>query len=177
MTLRSCLSSCLCVVSMSPALAWADEPAASEDHDSPRWTLQIDPLTTYLGYVHLQVEYAVTDHVSVYAGPHARLFSPPGLDREDYIGLGAEVGVRAFPWGSAPQGAWVQARAVAARLMEGDDSAFGGYISGLVGYTWVLGDAFVLSGGAGAQYIHYTINGLGPQGVFPALHTALGVAF
>ena len=167
-----------CVVALGwPAVAAAQDADAAEAAPAPRWTLQVDPLTTYLGYVHVQVERALTDHVSVYAGPHMRLFSSPTAEPEDYIGVGAELGVRVFPWGVAPRGPWAQVRGVGARLWSDDDTAWGGYVSGLVGYTWILGDVFVLSGGAGVQYLNYQVGELGPQGVFPALHTTLGVAF
>jgi hypothetical protein len=169
----------VCVAALAwPSIASAQEESGEPDAEGrPRWTLQVDPLTTYLGYVHVQVERALGDHVSVYAGPHFRLFSPPTAAPEDYLGLGVELGARVFPWGEAPRGPWAQVRGVGARLWSGEDTAWGGYVSGLVGYTWILGDVFVLSGGAGVQYLNYRINDLGPRGVFPALHTTLGVAF
>jgi hypothetical protein len=148
----------------------------------PAWTVTVDPLTTALGYVHLQVERRVTRHTSVYAGPHMRLFDGILTEgREPFLGLGGEVGVRAFPWGKAPEGAWVMGRTVLARLHTTDGSRqaeLGGYTSGLVGYTGILGRHFVLSGGAGLNWFYYDIAGYGPNpGPFLALHTSLGVAF
>ncbi len=172
----------VCALALAmPTAGWAQEDAPvgeTDAQDGPLWTLQVDPLTTYLGYVHLQVERALGEHVSVYAGPHLRLFTPPTAEApEDHLGVGVELGVRVFPWGGAPEGAWAQVRGVGARVWEGDDTSWGGYVSGLVGYTAIFGDLFVLSGGAGLQYLNYQVNGLGPRGVFPALHTTLGVAF
>ena len=62
-------------------------------------------------------------------------------------------------------------------LDQGTDTALGGYVSGLGGWTWILDSRLVLSAGAGVQFLHYTINNLGPEGVFPALHTTVGYAF
>lgn len=164
------------------AVAAANEPAPTEDAQTPAWTVVVDPLTFALGFAHVQIERTLSPHVSVYAGPHARLFdSVLGDEREDFLGLGVELGVRWFFSPGAPEGAWVGVRGVGARLTAdteaGAQSTFGGYGSVLVGYTWLATDWLVLSGGGGAQYLHYTIAGLGPKGFFPALHTVVGVAF
>ena len=153
---------------------------ASAAHAAPKWTVQVDPLTTALGFVHVQVERALTERVSVYAGPHLRLFDSLLADEEEpFKGYGLELGVRLFFKPTAPAGPWVQMRGVAAHLAldDGDDTALGGYVSGLGGWTWILADRWVLSAGAGVQYLHYAINDLGPKGVFPALHTTVGYAF
>ncbi|MCA9657717.1 MAG: hypothetical protein KC486_05195, partial [Myxococcales bacterium] len=166
----------------SPANAAGDDAARPEPEAprAPRWTLQIDPLTTALGYVHLQVERALGTHASIYVGPSLRLFN--GLldldETRTFIGLGAELGVRWFVVGGAPKGWWVQARGVLAHLKaDSGVTDIGGYVSVLGGYTAIFGGWFVLSGGLGAQYINYTVDGLGTKTFFPAAHTALGVAF
>ena len=149
--------------------------------DAPQTTITVDPLTTALGYVHLQVERALSDRFSLYAGPHARLFSgiltdPP----EPFVGGGAEVGLRWFPWGGAPRGGWVMVRSVGAyaTTTEGPKlSGFAGYSSALVGGTTILADRFVLSGGVGYNQLYYTLGDYGSGGPFVALHTNLGVAF
>lgn len=147
----------------------------------PTWTLQIDPLTTALGFAHVQVEHAPSPQWSVYAGPHLRLFdSPLTGERLQMTGLGVEVGVRRFVTGAAPQGAWLQVRGVAARVashLPAEAAQFGGYVSALAGCTWIWQDFWVLAGGLGGQYIDYTVAGRGPRGLFPAAHTAVGVAF
>ncbi len=154
--------------------------AASSQADAPRWTIQVDPLTTALGFVHVQVERALGDHASVYVGPSVRLFDP--LEKSDgkYRGYGGELGVRVFPWGGAPAGAWAEARGVLASLhtdANGGASAIGGYASVLGGYTWIFSERWVLAAGLGVQYLHYRVAGLGPVQVLPAAHTTLGVAF
>ena len=159
--------------------AFADTPA---DKGAPaQWTLQVDPLTTALGFVHLQVERRFTDHFSIYAGPHLRLFSPPFTEPEKFTGYGAEVGFRYYFLGGAPKGWWLLARGVIAQLhakIDGvDETSGGGYISALGGYTFIISDWFVLSLGAGVQYLDYTIADMGPSGVLPAAHTAVGIAF
>jgi hypothetical protein len=151
------------------------------DLPPPHWTLQVDPLTTALGYVHLQAERVASPEVSVYFGPHLRLFDGLGAtEHEPYVGLGVEVGVRAYPWGKAPRGAWVLGRGVVADLFTTDGTkqrALGGYGSLLVGYTGIVEEHLVLSGGLGVQRIHYAIGDYGVNGVLPAAHTAIGVAF
>lgn len=145
-----------------------------------RWTLQVDPLTTALGFAHVQVERAFGDHASVYLGPSVRLFDPLEKKSGHYWGAGGELGIRVFPWGGAPRGAWGQIRGVLARLHTdeaGGASATGGYASVLGGYTWILGERWVLAAGLGVQYIHYRVGELGPVGVLPAAHTTVGLAF
>jgi hypothetical protein len=162
-----------------PILAALALSPSARAEEAPRWTLQVDPLTTALGFVHLQVERALAPHLSVYAGPHARLFSSPlAEEREDFLGAGVEAGVRLFFRPSSPEGWWAQVRGVGARLWTpDDDTAFGGYVSALGGYTAIFDGGFVLSGGLGVQYLHYRVAGLGPEGVLPAAHTTFGVAF
>ncbi|MFO0745494.1 MAG: DUF3575 domain-containing protein [Myxococcota bacterium] len=157
-------------------------PSSDARADRPGFTLQVDPLTTALGFVHLQLEVVVAPHWSFYVGPSLKLF--PGLLAEEgdvaYTGLGAEVGVRYYFAGRAPYGAWALVRGVGARLATDDPPeahAFGGYVSALGGYTWIFGERWVVSLGLGIQYLDYTVAGSGPKGVLPAAHTAIGVAF
>ena len=145
------------------------------------WTLQIDPLTTALGFAHIQVERALTPNFSIYVGPSLRLYSSV-FDEEPspFVGIGAEVGLRYFFKPSAPQGLWVQVRGVIARLSsdeQGGKTGMGGYGSALVGYTWIFGGRWVLAAGAGVNYLQYTIAGMGTEGLLPAAHTTFGVAF
>lgn len=149
---------------------------------APLWTVQVDPLTTALGFVHVQVERALSPAWSVYVGPHLRLFDSLLDDTHlDLLGLGAEVGVRWYFTGVAPSGGWILARGVGARLSTSvngpEETGFGGYVSALGGYTWILADRWVLSAGAGVQSLHYAVGGEGIEGILPAAHTALGVAF
>jgi len=142
----------------------------------------VDPLTTALGFVHVQIEYALSNHVSVYAGPSLHLFG--GLlaapDDLDFIGIGAEAGVRYYFNGTAPAGWWGLARSVLASLSTTSGpalSSLGGYVSVLGGYTWIWDDRWVASLGAGVQYLDYQVGGAGPRGFLPAAHTTIGVAF
>jgi hypothetical protein len=173
---------CVCIAALS-ALLWT-QPAAAQDAPAapPRWTVQVDPLTFALGFAHVQLEYAFTDHLSVYVGPSLHLFN--GLIAEpgdDYLGLGGELGVRYFFSPTAPRGWWVQARGVLAHLSSDvsgqEETALGGYVSALGGYTWIFDDRWVVAAGLGIQYIHYRISGQGPEGILPAAHTTIGFAF
>lgn len=146
-----------------------------------RWTVTVDPLTTVLGFVHLQVERTLSPHVSVYAGPSLHLYDPIWESEHDpYAGVGVELGVRWFPMGRSPRGPWLMTRAVVAVLSTTDgtnQTAPGGYASLLGGYTWVLADRFVVSLGVGAQRLQYRVADYGIEGFAPAAHTNLGVAF
>ncbi len=154
-------------------------PAAAKASPAPQWTVQVDPLTTALGFVHVQFERALAPGWSVYAGPHLRLFD--SLLSEENLkmsGVGAELGVRHYWRGQAPAGPWLLVRAVAARVAaDSGATALGGYASALVGYTAIFDGRWVLAGGLGVQYLHYAVEGRGPQGVFPAAHSSVGVAF
>lgn len=165
----------LVLVTASPA-----SHAASET-PLPKWTVGVDPLTFALGYAHIQVERTVGDAVSIYAGPHARLFDAPwSAEREPFLGVGAEVGVRWYPAAQAPTGWWLMARGVGARLWTTDDQdlqGLGGYASALGGYSAILGERWMLSGGLGVNRIAYDIGGYGVNTWFPAAHTVVGVAF
>lgn len=148
---------------------------------TPEWTVTVDPLTTALGYVHLQVEHTLSPHTSLYLGPHMRLFD--GIlteEPEPFRGYGVEAGFRYFFRDQAPQGSWLMARGVLARANTTDGTDVvepAGYASALVGYTAIFQDRWVLSGGAGFNYLAYEIAGYGVSGPFVALHTNLGVAF
>lgn len=171
-----------------PASSSATEaaPASSElvvvlpQHRVTPWTIQVDPLTWALGFAHVQIERALGDHASVYVGPSVRFFDPLSKESDRYLGVGGELGVRVFPWGGAPRGAWGQLRGVLARLHtddRGGATALGGYASVLGGYTWIFQQRWVVALGLGVQYLHYRVAGLGSVGVLPAAHTTVGVAF
>lgn len=161
-------------------LACVSPAANAEEEESPSWTVTMDPLTTALGFVHLQVEGRVSDHLSLYAGPSLRLFTSPilGDDPDDEVrGYGAELGLRYFFKGGALEGWWAMLRGVGACITDGETTEIGGYGSILAGYTWIHNGWLVLAGGAGVQYLSYSTDGHGPEGVAPALHTNIGVAF
>lgn len=156
-------------------------PSVSSASPGPTWTVQVDPLTFALGLAHVQVERRLGPHFSFYVGPNCRLFD--GLldaTHQPYLGIGIEAGARRFFSRKAPQGAWVGARGVIAVLHTEEPevlTSVGGYGSVLGGYTWIIHDTWVLSGGLGVQYISYHVGAYGFGGLFPAAHTALGIAF
>jgi hypothetical protein len=170
------------------SLALATGPAASDTPtpDEPKerpdvhWTITFDPITTVLGFTHLQIERSLGKWVSVYVGPSLHLHNEPWSEQQPYRGIGAELGVRIFPLGTAPKGLWVMTRGVLASLHTTDGTkqrALGGYGSVLVGYTGLIGRHFVLSGGLGVQRLKYTVGGYGLDSWAPAAHTNVGVAF
>ena len=156
--------------------------AVDKNGSDANWTVVVDPVTTALGFVHVQIERRLADRWTLYAGPHLRLFDGVSTpEDESYRGYGGELGVRYYPFGDAIDGLWIGLRGVGAMVTAADSAntarSFGGYASGLVGYTWILQERFVLSGGAGIQYINYGVDDMGNDTLFPAFHTALGVAF
>lgn len=167
----------------SPAMAQQRlQQPSSDDGRKATWTITVDPLTTALGFAHIQIERRLSSNWSVYSGPNMRLFdSLLSNSVEPYHGYGAEVGVRWFPLGGAPEGLWLVGRGVGARMVTLDPEeplrGWGGYGSGLIGYTWLPFGWLALSGGAGVQYLRYGIDGFGTEGILPALHTAVGIAF
>lgn len=171
---------------MLPAQLQAQQPAEMVqiiqiDPSAPHWTLQIDPLTTALGLVHLQVERAFDPHWSLYVGPNFRLFDGL-LDKmhQPYLGLGVEMGLRYFWRGEAPQGPWLQVRGVVAHLRSSEpvaQSAVGGYGSALIGYTAIFQGHWLLAGGLGAQYMAYHLGDYGFGGFLPAAHSTIGFAW
>lgn len=173
---------------------WASLAAAqsSSPPEAPRRNLQVDPLTTLLGFVHVQAEWITKPssmgRFSVYAGPSLHLFdSPLVVGDEGVLGLGVELGGRwYFRQKGSPAnpvlyyGPWVLARGVIARVSVEEPApaaALGGYGSLLIGQTFLLRDFWILSGGAGLQFLHYSVDGQGIEGFLPALHTTLGFAF
>ncbi len=161
---------CLVVLLASRAVA-----AEAADH-----TVQIDPLTTALGFAHVQVERVIAPQWSFYAGPHVRAFpSLWGNEQLPMRGAGIELGLRRFWRPSAPNGWWTQVRGVAAYTWRTDSEQTGlGYsASALVGYTAIFSGRWVLAGGLGVNYLRYGPPGARIGGVLPAAHTTIGVAF
>lgn len=149
-------------------------------------TISVDPLTTVLGFVHLQVEFPLSPQTSLYVSPSLRLYdSLLGSTGGDYRGYGLESGLRWFFTGVAPEGGWLMLRGVLAGVQAGpparagaDTWGVGGYTSALAGYTAVLGPGLVLAGGAGISWFSYGVEGVeGIHGFLPALHTNIGWAF
>jgi hypothetical protein len=147
--------------------------------ESPKATVQVDPLTTALGIAHLLFEHRVADHVAVYAGPSLRLYDSPLTKDEDegYRAYGVEMGARWFFRGHAPSGWWSGLRLTAAHMRFRDESRLGGYISALGGYAWILDGRWVLSGALGISYFDYAVGGVGVEGIRPGAHTGVGLAF
>lgn len=162
-------------------IAWWTLISAAAAAEAPSWTVTLDPLTTAIGIVHVQVERVFDPRFSVYAGPSLRLFDGVLPDTNGpWRALGAEVGVRGFFKGAAPEGGWVMLRGVLARTSTdtpAPETGLGGYTSALVGGTAVLGPGLVLSGGLGVSWFDYGVGEYGVHGLAPAAHTNLGWAF
>lgn len=92
--------------------------------EPPAWTVTVDPRTFAIGIAHVQVERALGPRVSVYAGPSLRCFDGilPATNGP-WTAYGAEVGVRGFFTGRAPEGAWGMVRGVLAAASTRDAPA------------------------------------------------------
>ncbi|MSQ82641.1 MAG: DUF3575 domain-containing protein [Myxococcales bacterium] len=149
--------------------------------ERPQWTAQVDPLTVALGFWHVQVERTLSPAWSLYVGPHVRYFpSLLGTESLPMRGAGVEAGLRHFFGGQAPKGWWAQTRAVLARTWHTSrdgPTGLGGYASVVAGYSAVFADRWVLAGGLGVNYLYYGVAGARIEGVFPAAHSAVGLAF
>ena len=154
---------------------------ASQAFAEPTWTISVDPLTTAIGFVHLQVEHSFGRRISVYGTPSVRFFDGILPDfNGPWYGAGVEVGVRGFFIGNAPKGGWFMVRGVLGNAWLDNAAAtsrVSGYASALVGYTAIVGPGLVLSGGAGVSWFDYGVDGYGVYGFAPALHTNVGWAF
>ncbi|MBT8494774.1 MAG: hypothetical protein KJO07_17085 [Deltaproteobacteria bacterium] len=156
----------------------AESARAEDPLPEPQWTVQVDPLTVALGFVHVQLERALSEKISVYAGPSIRLWDLLGEDDDpSYYGIGLEAGVRFYVRGRAPVGTWLMVRGVGAYIADDNDNTdLGGYASVLVGHHFTFG-RWLLGAGIGVQYLHYTVDGTGTEGVLPAAHTTVGAVF
>ena len=170
------LATILCLSLLLSTQTLAEDTPRLEQH--PRqWTVSVDPLTLILGFVHVQVEHTLGEHFSLYVGPSLRLFdSPLGFPKGPFRGYGAEVGLRGFVWGKAPEGAWLMLRGILAAVVHEGGVEPGGYASALAGYTGIIGPGLVLSGGLGISWFSYG-PAYGIHGFLPAAHTAIGWAF
>jgi len=153
--------------------------AAAEAPPAEAWTLQVDPLTMLLGISQVLLERRLHDQLSIYAGPSLRLFdSPLTKDSEEgYRAYGVEVGVRWFFVGNAPGSWWFGLRGVLARMSFEGQAEPGGYVSALLGGTWILRHRWVLAAALGVSYFAYDVGGVGVRGFRPGAHTAFGIAF
>ncbi len=98
----------------------------------------------------------------------------------DFIALGLTLSVRIYPWDLAPRGAYIGPYStlmwVEAEAGGHSESGVGWSVGALVGYTWLLGTSFVVSGGVGLGWYEHEV-GEGESGLVPALRLALGAAF
>ncbi|MBL4636431.1 MAG: DUF3575 domain-containing protein [Kofleriaceae bacterium] len=169
-------ASLVLVASPASAQELPTPAVASESAQKPKWTLQVDPLTSALGLFHLHVEYAFANHHSLYLSPSIRLIDSVLTD-EEYDAVGIEAAYRYFWRGNAPFGPWASVRVVGSSLSKGSEDNLGGYAGVLGGYTWLIGQHVTLALGLGVQYFQFEVGGSGLSGIRPAAHTAFGLAF
>lgn len=135
------------------------EPVDEDDFDGPQPRLNrltVGPLTVFAGALTLEYERALTENISVFAGPRIGFTG---------LGLGASVGARFFPLSGAraPDGLWVGPELFAEYAQVSGSVGNERYANtrmsaialGMVGYTHTfdMGLTFSVGGGAGGGYI------------------------
>ena len=136
---------------------------------------------------HFAVEYerAVHPKVSVFVGPAMfAAYNRVGNVTNTELGFGGTVGARFFVAGLAPEGLFVGPLLTIgySNMTNAGISSHGLRITSgaMVGYTWIFGDVFDLSLGAGANYVNASTTlagGSAPSPVEASLRAAIGVAF
>lgn len=135
----------------SQANAQADESAESK---APQNTITGNPLGLIFGNYALEFERVVSKSGSFYVTPAVTGASVSGAG---IWGVGIDAGYRHFFTGEAPSGFWAGPTAGLAFVTgTGALSGVGGVgagIGGMLGYTWILGKAFVISIGGGGSLV------------------------
>lgn len=127
------------------------------------------------GFVNLEYERAVSDHISIFAGPTVFAFGGFGSD-DTIFAASLDIGARFFVLGKAPEGFWLSPDVAAGFATAGGETAFAYSGGGQIGYTWLFGN-FDFSLGGGMQYIHFEADGEGISGILPSARLSLGAAF
>lgn len=192
----------LCWIAEGQALAQEDWVDPDAEDPRPRHTITANPLSLLTGTFGLEVETASSKRsVGVEAAPPRRAswFVGPSFayasrsensTTSSLFGLGATAGVRIFTGDQAPHGFWLGPQLLFLWITGDSGSNTSAHavaydVAGLVGYTWVSDNGFVLSLGGGLQYINMKLElrdfdgtrTIGVDGVFPALRLAVGLAF
>lgn len=162
------------------------------DVPPPANTLTWAPLDLLVGTIRFEYEHALAQFLSVHVTAGALLFEGLGVtipEGASYYALAGGLGARFFMLGHAPEGFWIGPRAQLAyanvKIDDASGSGVGYSAGGELGYTFLFGDAFVLSAGGGVAY--YDIDAeatdgtttvtAGTTGLAPTLRMNLGFAF
>jgi hypothetical protein len=172
----------LVLVALPAAAADAHIGEAPVEKSGPKNTITANPLALAFGTFNLEYERAFRDHLSFYVAPSYLGMELLGVSIEGF-GLGG--GLRYFVSGTAPQGFFLSPGIELSYVTLGEDnveaSAMGWSATGLVGYTWLLGDVFALSLGGGVSYVNVEAEAgsltLGYSGIVPSARFAIGGAF
>jgi hypothetical protein len=167
---------------------WQAPPAGSTAPPSagPPPPARLNVVTADLFAQAVHYERVLVDRVSAHVGARLFLFTDgAGRITRDAFAVGVEGGLRLFLWGTAPQGLWLgpQVGVGMSRIrVDGATHAGAGWwTAGVAGYTWRFGSGFVLSLGAGVEYLDMRIQTtdgvVGPSGVAPLLRAGLGWSF
>ncbi len=179
--------------SVPPAPQSAPVYVEQIEESPPANTLTWAPLDLVVGTIRFEYEHALAPFLALHVTAGALLFDGVGVDIPDdysFYAITGGLGARFFMTGHAPEGFWVGPRAQLAYARVENDGASGsgiGYSAGgEIGYTFLFGDAFVLSAGGGVAYIDIDAEATsssgstakaGTSGVTPTLRLNLGFAF
>jgi hypothetical protein len=163
------------------------EPALVAPEESPKNTITWNPLSILAGVLSVEYERALTEWLTVFAGPQIQVF--PGVfnvpEDSSAFGVGLTAGARFVLYGDAPEGFWISPQfsaAWATATVNGETADGVGFSAGaLVGFSWFIGGVFDLSLGLGAGYVNasVTVGGdtIGLEGILPMGRLAIGAAF
>lgn len=149
-------------------------------HADPRFTVTWHPLSVLTYGWQFEFEAAPSRWISLHATPTMVFTRDDGVPRP--LGFALDAGVRVFPWGRAPSGAFVGAHVggTSYPALTPEERGFGLRGGLTLGYTFVFAQRWVLSLGGGVEYMHFTPSGNNAAGwdnVLPFARVAAGVAF
>lgn len=121
--------------------------------------MTVNPADLLQGVVAAEFEHAFGNSVSLAATPEFLLGRGVRATPEvSALGAGLEVAARFFIEGEAPGGGWIGPTAgilyVTLKTATQSASAVGFTAGGMLGYTFIFRPGFVLSLGAGGQYLY-----------------------
>ncbi|MCA9602212.1 MAG: hypothetical protein KC417_09320, partial [Myxococcales bacterium] len=149
----------------------AARPARADDASG---TVTVNPIDLVNGYVNFEIDTAIASALSFHAGLNFLVWDGVWEEHSgDAFAIAPELGLRLYPFLSAPAGLWIGPFVGVAYVSvdNGNDSAStaGVYAGGEIGFTLILFDFLAGSVGAGLGYqdLSAVVDGarIGPHGV------------
>lgn len=171
------------VAALAVTVALGATGSAKADADR---TFTVNPFDLSAGIINFEYEGAIGPFLSMHMGLDFLTFDGFSESDGDIFAVGPEMGLRLFPFASAPAGIWAGPFAGVTYLrgesQRGEDvHGIGGYAGGMIGFTLIPFDILVLSAGIGLAYHELGLEADGEEigliGLYPRFRLALGVAF